>query len=188
MNTYRKKETNIRASAACVLLSVFVLFLMNGRADAQARAAKHGPRGLKITVEEEPTFVSTATSSEEVARRVFSEIERQIIDRYFGDDEDEETAFKARGKSKGLPPGLAKRETLPPGLARHVQMYGTLPPGLQKRDLPEDLEALLPTRPETEARVIIGDDVALIERATGLILDVIEDIVTGSPNQGSDDL
>lgn len=171
--------------------SILVLFFLVGQAHAQARAAKHGPRGPKITLDEEPTFEPT-TNAEEAARRVFSEIERRIIERYFGGDEDEESAEgakgKAWGKSKGLPPGLAKRDTLPPGLARHVQLYGALPPGLQKRDLPEDLESLLPKRPDSQARVIIDDDVALIDRATGLILDIIEDVVLGPPPEGSDDL
>lgn len=86
-------------------------------------------------------------------------------------------AAKSKGKSGELPPGLAKRKTLPPGLARHLQRHGTLPPGLQKRTLPEGLEARLPRLPHGQERVIVDNDVVLIEEATGLILDIIEDVI-----------
>lgn len=77
------------------------------------------------------------------------------------------------GKNKGgLPPGLAKKNGLPPGLAKRQ----TLPPGLQKRALPASLEHQLPERRHTE-RLIIDDDVILIERGTNLVLDILEDVI-----------
>jgi len=79
----------------------------------------------------------------------------------------------AKGKAKGgLPPGLAKKSSLPPGLARRA----ALPPGLAKRDLPDDLESRLPRRTSTE-RVIIDDDVILIEKGTEIVLGIIRDVV-----------
>jgi len=79
----------------------------------------------------------------------------------------------AKGKAKGgLPPGLARKSSLPPGLARRA----ALPPGLAKRDLPDDLESRLPRRTSTE-RVIIDDDVILIEKGTEIVLGIIRDVV-----------
>lgn len=170
------------------LLSLtLVLTFMVGNAWALARGLENGPPGLRITVGDQPATDETL-GAEEVVRGVFSEIERRIIDRYFGKEatlDDQETkVFKGKGHYKGLPPGLAKRDSLPPGLARHVRLYGALPPGLQKKALPEELEALLPDRPDGEVRIIVDDDVLLIERATGFVLDILEDVLLGSPTGG----
>jgi hypothetical protein len=80
------------------------------------------------------------------------------------------------GKSGELPPGLAKRGQLPPGLAKR----DVLPPGLAKRDLPRDLESQLPVRRKTR-RWIVGDDVVLVEVATGKVLDRILGVVAPPP-------
>ncbi|MCB1562490.1 MAG: hypothetical protein KDJ75_02855 [Alphaproteobacteria bacterium] len=78
---------------------------------------------------------------------------------------------------KSLPHGLAKRGgDLPPGLERHIEKYGTLPPGLQGRALPDDLERRLPKSRRGTKRVIIDDDVLLIEEATGVVLDILKDV------------
>ena len=119
----------------------------------------------------------------------FSEVERKLIEKYFGKsvtvtDSDAEAAAapKAKGKkgNKDLPPGLAKKEKLPPGLARQLEKNGTLPPGLAKRGLPSDLEQQLPPVPKGYERQIIEDaTIVLVHTATGLIADVITDIVLG---------
>ncbi len=77
---------------------------------------------------------------------------------------------------QGLPPGLAKRQDLPPGLQKHIERTGRLPPGLEKRELPGDLRALLPIRSGQDYRVV-GNDIVLIEIATELILDVMKDVL-----------
>lgn len=87
---------------------------------------------------------------------------------------------KKKGKDKGLPPGLAKKDTLPPGLAKQLEKNGTLPPGLAKKDLPHDLLERLPARYKGHERVIVGDDVVLLERTTGVVLDVLRDVMSGS--------
>ena len=61
-----------------------------------------------------------------------------------------------------LPPGLAVRETLPPGLDR--------------RGLPDSLEDSLPFREGIE-RVIVGDTVVLVDEVTGMVLDILEDVI-----------
>lgn len=86
---------------------------------------------------------------------------------------------KGKGKSKGLPPGLAKRDSLPPGLQKQLDKNGRLPPGLAKRDLPADLAAKLPKRSDDQEVSVVEGDVVLIDKATGVILDVIKDVVVG---------
>jgi hypothetical protein len=114
---------------------------------------------------------------------LFSETERQLISDYFRDEyrlEDEDDRGKKHKKDKkkkGLPPGLAKKDQLPPGLQKQLQRNGTLPPGLAKRDLPADLESRLTPPHEGYERVIADTHVVLVEKATGIIMDIIENIV-----------
>lgn len=124
----------------------------------------------------------------------FSEIERQIIERYYGssdkqseqedrDDEDRDgkkPKNKEKNGSKKMPPGLAKKDELPPGLTKQLERNGTLPPGLAKRDLPSDLDRQLPEPKETLERTIVDSSVVLIEEASGRIVDIIADVVTGN--------
>ena len=84
---------------------------------------------------------------------------------------------KKGGKNK-MPPGLSKRKSLPPGLQKQLERNGTLPPGLAKRNLPSELETQLPPAQEGTERVIAGSDVVLIHQTTGIVLDIIKDIIT----------
>lgn len=93
-----------------------------------------------------------------------------------GKDKDKD---KHKGKDKGLPPGLAKRSSLPPGLQKQYDKNGRLPPGLAKRNLPDDLRNKLPRRADNQDVVEVGNDVVLIDRATGVILDTILDVLKG---------
>jgi len=130
--------------------------------------------------------IATA-SIEKAIDASFSELERQLIGKYFDEQgkerKKEETdnktkTKKSKGKKgkKGLPPGLAKRGELPPGLAKREQ----LPPGLAKRALPGDLQKQLPPPPEGYERQIVEDAaIVLIHKATGKIVDIIKDVVIG---------
>lgn len=112
----------------------------------------------------------------------FSELEKQIIEKYFKNakNETKTTDSSKKKKKKGLPPGLAKKEKLPSGLAKQLERNGTLPPGLAKRDLPADLNTELPDPVEGLERTIVDNAVVLVEKATGRIVDIIKDVVTGS--------
>jgi len=116
----------------------------------------------------------------------FTELEKQIIDKYFMKSNSEintgdtKTKNKKKNKKKDLPPGLAKKEKLPPGLAKQLEKNGTLPPGLAKRGLPEDLETELPKPTEGLERAIVDNAVVLVEKATGRIIDIMKDVVTGN--------
>ncbi len=123
-----------------------------------------------------------------VADIVFNKLERRIIEDYFSrevieDDDDDYGKGKGKGKhknhkgkSKKMPPGLAKRNQLPPGLAKR----GSLPPGLAKRDIPPDLADRLGIPEQGTERVIVDNNVVLVETATGVVLDILQDVMTGS--------
>lgn len=114
----------------------------------------------------------------EAVEAAFTELERQLIGEYYA-PRPAESAVDKKKKSKDLPPGLAKRDELPPGLQMQLEKNGTLPPGLAKRDLPSDLELKLPPPPKGYRRIIVGNDIVLVEIRTDRIADIIYDIVTG---------
>ncbi len=135
-----------------------------------------------------PAGAQKLPTAKEIGDIVFKEVEKRAIEEFFGKkasakgkdgDKKSKKAKKGKGRGKGLPPGLAKRDSLPPGLQRQLEKNGTLPPGLAKRDLPADLESQLPEPPPGLERIIAGDSVVLLEKATGKILDVIEGVLKG---------
>lgn len=75
-----------------------------------------------------------------------------------------------------LPPGLAKRSSLPPGLQKQVQRRGHLPPGLEGKHLPHELEVQLSSLPEGYVRLRVGVDVVLMNTHTRVVVDVVKDI------------
>ena len=153
-----------------------------------------------FTVSTTPTVAQTQGTNQvlgDIADIVFKEVEKRAIEEYYkrvpaAKDESEEDnksdsdakknkgkkdkSVKGKGKGRGnsLPPGLAKRDQLPPGLARRGNQ---LPPGLMKSDLPPELEKQLPDLPEDVERVVVDDDVLLVQRGTDLILDVLEGVL-----------
>ena len=98
---------------------------------------------------------------------VFTTQERTVITNWF-----------VRNRS-GLPPGLAKRETLPPGLEKQLRERGTLPPGLQKKiqPLPIELERQLTALPTGYRRVVIAGNVIVMNPTTGLIYDIVRNVI-----------
>lgn len=128
----------------------------NGKADkAKGNKAQSGDKAAEKT-------------SQQIVDTLISATERAIIGDYIRD---------ARTSGQGLPPGLAKREQLPPGLQKHIERDGTLPPGLAKRGLPNDLLSRLPRRPAGQDYRVVGDDVVLIDTATRVILDVMKGVL-----------
>ena len=88
----------------------------------------------------------------------FSSRDRALIEEYYGKTK------------KKLPPGLAKRKGgLPPGLAKR----DTLPPGLQRDPLPNELEVQLTALPSGYVRVRVGQDIVLLDGRTRVVFDVI---------------
>lgn len=126
-----------------------------------------------------------------ISGAMFTEIERRVLCDYYkvvscgtarlvGDGKGKtKGGIGSKDKTALMPPGLAKRDELPPGLERQYQRSGKLPPGLAKRRLPDDLARALPRRDGGYERVIVGNDVLLIQIATGVILDILEGVAAG---------
>jgi hypothetical protein len=113
----------------------------------------------------------------------FSELERQLIGEFYGRDGDRNSSSakkQARQGKGGMPGGQAGRGKLPPGLAQQLHKNGTLPPGLAKRALPGELQQQLPPlRAGYERQIIEDATIVLVETATGRIVDIITDAITG---------
>lgn len=135
-----------------------------------------------------PSYADTEMAEAVIDKAIeggFSELEKQIIEKYFKktkveSDSASDNKSKKKNKQKDLPPGLAKKEKLPPGLAKQLKRNGTLPPGLAKRNLPDDLNAELPDPVEGLERAIVDNAVVLVEKATGRVVDILQDVVTGN--------
>ena len=79
------------------------------------------------------------------------------------------TAFFAAHGPEGVKP-------LPPGIRKNLARGKPMPPGIAKKALAPELMGLLPPRPGYEV-VQVGWDVLLVEVATGLIRDVLMDVI-----------
>lgn len=121
--------------------------------------------------------VAVLRADDSIGDIILTEIERRLIASYYQHQYDEwDAEYSGHGnknKTKGLPPGIAKRGTLPPGLYKQLVRNGSLPPGLAARSLPDDLTMQLPPRPASQRIVIVDDKVLLVQAATNLILDVL---------------
>ena len=67
-------------------------------------------------------------------------------------------------------------EALPPGIRRNLARGKPMPPGLARRSPPQELQSTL-TVPGTFEIIEVGLDVLLVELATGIIHDVLMDII-----------
>ncbi len=97
-------------------------------------------------------------------RVVFSDRDRVLIRDYY------------RGSHRSLPPGLAKQGKVPPGHAMKLYRNQPVPPGLEWRHLPDDLERRLSRLTDGYVRVIVGADVGIMNVRTRVIMDVVEDL------------
>lgn len=97
-------------------------------------------------------------------RVVFSDSDRAIIRDYY------------RNYYRGLPPGLAKKGKIPPGHAKKMYRNQPIPPGLEWRHLPDDLDRRLSRLPGDYVRVVVGADVAIMNTHTRVVMDLIENL------------
>ena len=114
-----------------------------------------------------------------VADIIIGELERRIVQDYFDRQLRDWQAVNGtmpikHKKQKGLPPGLAKKGRLPPGLEKQLARNGHLPPGLEYSRLPYDLERQLQPLPVGYDYILADNKVMLVQRATNLIMDVLE--------------
>jgi hypothetical protein len=116
----------------------------------------------------------------DVSDQVFGAIEKKIIEDFFGEQAADAVSGTKKNKTKKNKNAKNKGKSgeLPPGLQKHIEKHGTLPPGLAKKELPPGLAKRLGSTKSGLERLIVGDDVLLVEQATGVVLDIIKDIVT----------
>lgn len=110
----------------------------------------------------------TVSQAGEVGVHVeFTDLEISAIRAYYRDQGS--TAHPGNGKGK-------KRKSLPPGIAMNLQRGKPLPPGIAKQALPARLVRVLPTVPHGYERVVVDGKILLVEIATQVVHDVLEDI------------
>jgi len=115
-----------------------------------------------------PLFVFGVNAVADVGLNVaFSKGEVSIIAEWYSDHGTPSSRGKGGKKPKGLPPGIAKN------LARGKP----LPPGIAKQVLPQGLVTLLPPVPHGYERIIVDGKVLLVEVATHVIHDILEDVI-----------
>ena len=100
---------------------------------------------------------------------LMDEVERRLIRSYYSRNYHD---YVYAGKSKGIPPGLAKKGWLPPGIAMQIARGQRIPDDVAYYRLPDDLRGQLPRRSGYEY-YIVDDKVLLVREATNLILDVL---------------
>lgn len=70
---------------------------------------------------------------------------------------------------------VAYASDLPPGIQKRLARGKPLPPGIAKR-FPNELSGRMPPRPGYGYRTV-GADVVLVEIATGVVVDLIKDVL-----------
>ena len=98
---------------------------------------------------------------------VFSGDEIRLISAWYRDHESTSNKGGGKGKSKGLPPGIAK----------NLERGKSLPPGIAKQHLPDGLRQTLPAPPAGYERIILEGKVLLVEIATRVIHDILTDVI-----------
>ena len=103
----------------------------------------------------------------------FSDSEVAAIRAYYRDHSGE-SAGKGNGKKSKNGKG---NKSLPPGIAMNLQRGKALPPGIAKQALPMGLIEVLPAPPRGFERIELAGKVLLVEIATQVIHDVLEDLI-----------
>jgi hypothetical protein len=167
--------------------------------------ARHDSNNIIWGVPQQTAQPTMQESTQNVLHRVFAETEKAVMEEYFGqttnnqtanktvvveryyhhdeeeddEDEDEGHGHKKHHKhhKKHKSHGHDGYNGLPPGLAKQLKRNGHLPHGLEKRRLPAGLASRLPQCARGTERYIVGSDVVLLDTKTQLILDVIRGVV-----------
>jgi hypothetical protein len=110
---------------------------------------------------------STAAAGEIGIQIGFSDKEISVIRAYY---RDHDTQMHGKKKGKG-------GKSLPPGIAKNLRRGKPLPPGIAKQVLPTGLIHMLPPPPHGHERIIVAGKILLVEIATQVIHDVLEDVI-----------
>ncbi len=147
-----------------MIMAGALVFSFVGMNTASAMAAK--PEGVgKAKVEHAEKAKGGGDGGKDledrIADRVLTAAERALIGDYYQDP-------KHHSGAKPLPPGIAK----------NLQRGKPLPPGIAKTrgEVPNDLLRQLRQRDGISPR-IVGTDLILEDLATGILIDIIRDVV-----------
>ena len=99
---------------------------------------------------------------------VFSADDIQIIRAYY-----QTNAYADNGKGKG------KSKSLPPGIAKNLQRGKPLPPGIVKRALPYDLRSRLSRPPVGYGRYVVAGKILLVKLGTQMVRNILTDNASG---------
>jgi len=113
-----------------------------------------------------PSARPASAASQVGATAVFSADDIRIIRAYY---QTSAYADNRKGKSKSLPPGIAK----------NLQRGKPLPPGIAKRALPYDLRSRLSRPPVGYGRYVVAGKILLVELGTQIVRDILTDIAFG---------
>jgi hypothetical protein len=114
------------------------------------------------------TIAGHTMAAEVGVQVVFTAGEASIIHAYYQDNH----ATKP-GKKKGK----HGKKSLPPGIAKNLAQGKPMPPGIAKQVLPAGLISLLPPPPHGFERISVAGKILLVEIATHIIHDVLEDAI-----------
>ena len=104
----------------------------------------------------------------------FSDKEISVISAYY---RDHSATYSQKGNGKKGNGNNKGQKSLPPGIAMNLQRGKSLPPGIAKQVLPTGLIDLLPMPPRGFERIEVDGKVLLVEIATQVIHDVLEDLI-----------
>ena len=110
-------------------------------------------------------LAGTARAGDAGIQVVFTDNEVSVIRNYY------------REHGVTHPRGRKGRKSLPPGIAKNLRAGKSLPPGIAKQVLPGALIDLLPPAPRGFERIEVAGKILLVEIATRIIHDVLEDLV-----------
>lgn len=115
------------------------------------------------------TISAPAVAGEVGVEVVFTDKEISAIRAYY---HDHQAPHGSKKKGKG-------KKSLPPGIAKNLQRGKPLPPGIAKQVLPTGLVQALPPVPHGFERIVVSGKVLLVEIATQVIHDILEDVILG---------
>lgn len=140
-----------------------------GGHDKAQKQQKHGGKGKhkKAHSNKHAVRPSQKQAANFKPQRYFDDRQRTVVQNYYVE----------QFRSGSCPPGLVKKQNgcLPPGQAKQWTVGRPLPREVIYYELPPTVITQLGPPPQPDYRYVrVGDDVLLITRATGLIIDAIQ--------------
>jgi Ni/Co efflux regulator RcnB len=124
-----------------------------------------------------PASAPAAKSTSSIGA-VLSELERKIIDEYY------RLKHRMTGTEPTSQPGAEpprRTGALTRSVHKDPEAGAPLPPGTRRDPLPDDLRAKLPPPSPGTDRLLVGNDVVLVDRQTSVVLDLMRGAAAKKP-------